>query len=282
MSPDSAAVQSLQSTADAAIPRANVYGSIPYRNAVLRVLYSIQDSDAVIADRIGNRNDAAKLFKWCKRAGYATVVMSKQARDCSLAGKALANIDDRWARYVNGTETKTFAFGITRQVARQIPFDGIVSNERSLYPGVARGSFADLPVVTGANHQNIYERRDGLFQIERAMLQVLQMERQAPPATVSLSGPTSFSSSATLTWNATASSGDGMYTYQWSYKPSGATAWSAMSSTGASASRSVSSSTPSFTVRVVVSSAGQTATTTLWVANTGGCVPQPGGPPSPQ
>ena len=87
-----------------------------------------------------------------------------------------------------------------------------------------------------------------------------------PPPTVAITGPTSISSPGTYTWVATATGGDGTYGYQWSYQPQGSSSWFALG-TAATQARYVSSSTPPFTLQVVVISAAQTASASLYVDN---------------
>ena len=106
---------------------------------------------------------------------------------------------------------------------------------------------------------------------------------QSNGLTASLTGPSTFTSAQTLTWQAAATGGNGAYTYDWSYLPSGSSTWIAFGNGAASASRSVTSTTPSVTVRVRALSGGQSSVQNLSVRNAsgGGCVQQPGGAPCP-
>ena len=273
------------STADQAVPRANIVGMIPVKNALVRVMTSLENHEEKFNELTGQLKDARTALTACKWLGYTVYVLvdAHKGRKCAYGAKQLARIDDKWAGFVNGRVTFNLGLG-TLSVGRDIPFDGIVSNERSQYPG-STSTLLNLPPVDGANHQNIYKRRDGLDQVAAAM-RFVQMEQQPAPLGALLNGPSSFTSGMTLTWTVTASGGRSPYAYQWSYKSTSASTWTTMTSTGTSASRTVTSTTPSFTVRAVVTAAdGQVFTVSRNVANAvsgGGCVPQPGGSSCPQ
>jgi hypothetical protein len=85
---------------------------------------------------------------------------------------------------------------------------------------------------------------------------------------VTLAGPSQFSSAGTLTWTASASDGTGTYSYQWKYRPFNSTTWTTFGGTSASASRYVYSTTPSFIVRVTVTSGGVSTSVDRTVYNT--------------
>jgi len=191
-----------------------------------------------------------KLFKGCKKINYLMVFRIEAARRCSYAARVLGRIDDRWTRYVNGTESKPgFLFPI--EVPRDVPFDGIVSNERSRYPGLTNPDW-DLPVVDSANHQNIYKRRDGLGRIAQAMILIGMTQAPTglpdpPDLAVAISGPAAVRPGATCTWSATATNGTAPYSYAWS--PGGDTSAGAFGYTNGGAP---------FTVSVTVTDAAGT------------------------
>lgn len=204
----SAAVSSLNSSlADQAVPHANIYGTISPRNAALRVQYSLEGNDAGFNAAVSNRDKGVALLKGCKYIGYATIVMSRTARTCAYAVKVLGRVDERWSLYVNGANQ----FG----AAKQVPFDGVVPNERSVYPVANNLRFnAD---VWGVDHMNIYATAAGLNQVAAGMLQI-GMQSTAPPpppgVTVSISGPTSVNMCGG-SWGATPSGGTAPYSYSW-------------------------------------------------------------------
>lgn len=171
LSPDSFTVRRLnQRTDDAVIPRANIYGTIPFPNAVFRIKSSSENDDAGLADAITKRNRGLFIFKACKYIGYATIVLSGQARRCSYAAKVLQRVDERWVAYVNGWDSNGRP--------RYVPFDGIVPNERSHYP--SPNAIAFEARVDGVNHQNIYKTRLGLDQVSTAMGRI-GMQPVGPP-----------------------------------------------------------------------------------------------------
>lgn len=118
----SSVIQSLQGDlADAAIPRANIYGQIPPRNAAIRVRASMAGDD--FRSTVRKRNRGVTIFKACKVAGYSIIIGSRSARRCSFAAKVLGRVDERWMGFVNGRDANGRP--------RNIPFDGVVANENS-------------------------------------------------------------------------------------------------------------------------------------------------------
>jgi hypothetical protein len=211
------------------------------------------------------RSKAKELLKACKWVGHLTIVLTYQARQCARGDRALGRVDETWARYTNGTAPTTFRLWgrqFTKQVARKIPFDGVVPNESSRYPGLTDPNL-DLPPVDGANHQSIYRRQDGVGSILTAMRRI-QMDQPQPapprptpppgPLTASINGPSSVQAQTSATWQAAVSGGATPYTYQWSGVASG---------TGSSVTETLSASgTLELTVR---DAAGTTAAASLYV-----------------
>lgn len=88
--PGSSALDSLNSRfEDGAIPRANIYGTIPIKNAAIRLGQSQVDKDHEFDAAVKKRDAAVSGFKICKVVGYATIVMGRTARKCSYARKVL-------------------------------------------------------------------------------------------------------------------------------------------------------------------------------------------------
>ena len=85
------------------------------------------------------------------------------------------------------------------------------------------------------------------------------------PVTVSISGPTYITSTGSYTWSAGPVPYPGSYTYQWSYRSSGGS-WTNLGTAGTQ-SRSISSTTPDFDLKVVVTSASGSASSTISVDN---------------
>ena len=211
LSPSSAAIQNLNAhTDDAVIPRANIFGTIPFANAAIRVQLSSQNNDAGFNSEVSTRNKAVTLFKVCKYVGYATIIMGRKGRTCAYGVKVLQRVDERWALYVNGADS--------RGNARYVPFDGIVPNERSVYPS-PNGVAYNIDVF-GVNHQNIYKTRAGLDKVAAAMAQIGMATvgggGGGQPLTASISGPDAVNTDWYSTWGAQVSGGTPPYTYSWS------------------------------------------------------------------
>ncbi|MEX1186630.1 MAG: alpha/beta fold hydrolase [Gemmatimonadaceae bacterium] len=189
--------------------RANVYGTIPHQNAVFRMGLSSQGSDAEFAQFVKDRNTLVTVFQTCKFIGYITIIGHVAGRQCSYARKMLRRVDDRWGRYATMIETQGTNY--------QRPFDGLVPNERSVYPGL---SFSDRRLnfqANMANHSNITYSSVGVQQIANAMAAIGMQVVQPPPSTLSISiaGPTQIQPGATCTWDAPTSGGSPPYSYQW-------------------------------------------------------------------
>jgi hypothetical protein len=210
MKPDSATIQNLTSHfEDASLPRANIYGTIPFKHAAFRVVTSAQGREYDYPGIIDGINTGMTAFKLCKYFGYATIVLGSQGRACAYARIVLKRVDERWVKYVNGSD----AFGNPRYV----PFDGIVANERSRYPSPNAVAY-DIG-VNGANHQNIYSTHGGLDQVTEGMRRIGMLTEAPPPPptlTVSISGPDMVNTDWYSTWIAEVSGGTAPYTYSWS------------------------------------------------------------------
>lgn len=188
---------------DAAIPRVNIVGTLPSpRNAAILVKASLAGQDP--QPTIDQRNAAVKAFKTCKVVGYFMIVTSFQARRCSAAVKILGRVDEKWMGFVNGYDAGGNA--------RNVPFDGVVSNELSRYPTSSTIDF-DAQVL-GPNHQNIYSRRDGLDATVEGMRRIWMV--RAPLTTTAISGPTSVYFEWSRSWSITPYGGTPPYSYQWS------------------------------------------------------------------
>jgi subtilisin family serine protease len=82
-----------------------------------------------------------------------------------------------------------------------------------------------------------------------------------PPLGVTITGPTSITTAGTYTWQANASGALGTYTYSWEYRVQNGT-WTPVGTGGATYSRTVATSDPSFELRVTVTSGGLTSVDT--------------------
>jgi pimeloyl-ACP methyl ester carboxylesterase len=244
LSPDSGVVQNLNSHYDdASLPRANIYGTIPFKHAALRIVTSAQGKDWAFNGTVASFNQGLTAFNVCKYVGYATIVLSRQGRACAYARKVLKRIDERWVKYVNGSD----AFGSPRYV----PFDGIVPNERSHYP--SPNALAYDIGIDGVNHQNIYNTKKGLDQVAEGMRRIGMVQTGSPPPplpSVSISGPTEIRPGAVCTWYASVGDGTPPYSYGWTND--GMPVGNDYSYTG---SKGAGSTGSSFLVRVLVTDA---------------------------
>jgi pimeloyl-ACP methyl ester carboxylesterase len=218
MKPGSATIAQLNSDlADAAIPRANVTARIGLQHAgpkVFAALLNIEEAEVISEVNRGKRS-----LRKCKRVLWVTIIGIPASVTCGRAEALLKRLDDTYGRYVNGSQLRCFASGrVCVNVARDLPFDGVVSNERQRYPGL-NDPFFDLLPLDGLNHQNIYKVRRGADQIAEGMLRI-GMQRQppstsTPPLGVSLIGPDVAAPYEFCTWHASPSGGTEPYSYAW-------------------------------------------------------------------
>jgi aqualysin 1 len=82
-----------------------------------------------------------------------------------------------------------------------------------------------------------------------------------PPVGVTITGPTSITTPGAYSWQANASGGIGTYTYSWQYRVQNGT-WTPVGAGAATYSRSVTTTDPSFELRVTVTSGGLTSSDT--------------------
>jgi pimeloyl-ACP methyl ester carboxylesterase len=211
LKPNSHVIDSLNNlnlASDASLQRAQVIGSIPLRYAAIRVMQSALNDDAGFSATTKTYRAAIKSFKVCKYWDYGTILGWGLGRRCGWAARALGRLDDRWTRYTIGTD----AFG---QPANK-PFDGVVPNERSIWPGSIPLSFqATVP----NDHMNIYKTRVGLDQVAQAMYSVGASAVNPPPPppaiTVSIAGPARVRPNVNCAWQASVSGGTPPYSYNW-------------------------------------------------------------------
>lgn len=268
LSPNSMAVQRLNSrTDDAVIPRANIYGTIPHKHAAMRVLHSALNDDAGFPAAVRRRNQGMTLFKGCRVVGYATILMGsgRSGRRCGFAARVLGRVDDRWVRYVNNTDPTS--------TIRLVPFDGIVPNERTVYPS-PNGVTYESPIA-GVNHLNIYKTRRGLDQVAEAMRRI-GMELQG---LLAITGPTVIESTVQEdhTWSASTSE-SGSWSFQWEISINGGS-FSLVSNASTYTRTIFAGDEYNFTLRATATDAGRTLTNEVFVTVTppppGGCEPTP-------
>jgi pimeloyl-ACP methyl ester carboxylesterase len=207
LSPDSTAITHLNAFHDdGAIPRANIYGTIPFRNAALRLYESSRDMDGDFSSLVTWRNIGQSAFSACKWIGYVTIIQWTLGRRCAYARKVLSRLDDRWVKYVNGSDANGNP--------RQVPFDGVVPNERSVYPSTNALAFQGVAQMT--NHLNVYKTRAGLDQAVNGMFGV-GMQRVGGGTSVSgtIAGPTTVRPNVSCLWSVTGNGGTPPYSYHW-------------------------------------------------------------------
>jgi pimeloyl-ACP methyl ester carboxylesterase len=244
---DSPLIQSLTAQTADPIPHAAVYGSIPNRHAIVRLAFPNPNDIPKEAYELDKLKSA---FKTCKVVGHVIIVMEPAARTCSYGDKVLGRIDARWAIYSKGTRSES------------VKSDGVVEAARAFYPPNtnAQNTF-EAPMTS---HTQLTNQPAGIQQLANAMLAIGMIRSGYPPVSATMSGPTEFSTTQYLTYSASVSGGDGSYSYTWtSYDGSGAT----FRGNGSTVTIAVSSSTPTFDLEVVVSSAGLTGRSAQSVSN---------------
>lgn len=161
-------IAALNSKIDA-LPHANVYGTIPRRNAVFRLGFSAFYNDAGFEPFVKKKNKVKSVVKACRQIAWNIIVRLEVGRVCNQIDRALGSIDGRWAEWTMGAEARN----------ANATFDGFVPTSRSRYPG---SSLTD-PInfhASQTNHMNIQYKREGTDAIVRGMV-LVGMERVTPP-----------------------------------------------------------------------------------------------------
>jgi len=209
LAPDSTTIQSLTRYDDQNLPRANFFGTIPIKDAVFRLKASADDKDYKFHGYVDDKNNAIAVFKACKYIGYATIIFSGAGRKCAYAVKVLKRIDGRWARYVNGVDS--------RGNPLYIPFDGAVPNQRQVYPSNTTLAYANR--IDGLNHWNIYKTRAGLSELATALRRVGVRDAGPPPPppgfSLTIQGASSAQVGCQGTWAAYPTNGVAPFHYDW-------------------------------------------------------------------
>jgi hypothetical protein len=165
--------------ADAAVPRANIVGRLTSNKYMaLRIAATSRGRDE--QSFIDNFNKAKAWFTACKWFYKATVIGLNPGKKCGMAARTMDHLNEMWQRYSSGTTCKMLMNRCALIVARDVPSDGIVPNERSLYPFRSSGAqfFEKLPVL-GSTHFSIYQKEEGVRTIRDAMWDI-QMVRRTP------------------------------------------------------------------------------------------------------
>jgi hypothetical protein len=164
----------------------------------------------------------------CRTLGNWTFNITDPGNRCERAYYLLAYLDQVWELVVNGTEYGLIRRGFGNvpaaygQVARKVPSDGVVPNERSNYPGLTDPLYNFL--ADGTNHLDIYRNPIGVGRIAEAMGKIgMQDPNSGPPTsipglaiTAEIFGPNVVSAGEYATWSASVSGGNAPYSYQWS------------------------------------------------------------------
>lgn len=200
---------------------------------------------------------------------------------------------------VSGTNwDDSFASGKSRygpEVALSAPFYATLMAANGFILGPLGGTSISAPIVAGVAALVWSQHPDWPASAVVARLEASAVDNYTPgrdqffgfgrvsainavqnPFTAGISGPSTITSAGTYTWSAAGSGASAPYTYSWAYRNQGSGNWITLSS-GATTSRTVSSSTQNFTIRVTASSPTWqgTAVRTMNVASEigGGCTP---------
>jgi pimeloyl-ACP methyl ester carboxylesterase len=259
---DSPTISSLDAHTADAVPHANVYGTIAFKNTLFRLANPDETS---FQNALHQRNLALSFVKACRDIGYGTIILHSAGRRCSYAYHVLTRIDGHWSRWVNGTNANG--------TDRYVPFDGVVPNERSVYPGTSNLNF----VATNTHHLNITSSPAGRTAIAQAMLGVGMAPK--PQFSVSMTGPTQFTGATTLHFASSVANPSGTVTYQWKEKLVNTSTWYTVGTNSATYNKTTTTTTPSFYVSVTVTTTGgQSGSAQKYVVsyNANGCNPPPG------
>lgn len=194
LSPSSSFVTALNTSGsfDASIPRANIVGRLD-NNKFMPLKLAAAFRNVSEQQQISEFQKGRSAFAACKNVGAFTIIGVYAAVKCSEAERMMGRLDETWQRFSSGSSPQQ----VCRQVWYQdgprtvcsvvpmprldLPTDGVVPNERSLYPSRNAGQFWESPPVIGTNHMTVYRRPNGADRIVEAMLDRFGMRQPAPP-----------------------------------------------------------------------------------------------------
>ena len=146
LSPSSPTIQRLQ--VGDAVPHASVYGTIPKKNAAIHMFASQRyDADEGMG-LVRSKDVVLGLLFICKTLKYNIIIKTSGGRACYHAHRWIAGFDERWNDWTHGTNKRT-------------PFDGLVPQDYSLYPGTSASSALNIR-VDRANHFTLVWKSHGL------------------------------------------------------------------------------------------------------------------------
>ncbi|HEU4996080.1 MAG TPA: alpha/beta hydrolase [Gemmatimonadaceae bacterium] len=250
---------------DASVPRANIVGQLDNNKFTpLKVGAAWDDvSEQSLIDRFQKARTALNV---CKHVMLWTLVGASGARKCADAEEMLGRLDETWQRFASGSSPQQQCGQVwyldgphyrcwNVMVPRwNIPTDGVVPNERSVYPSQGAGEFWQAPAAIGTNHMTVYRRIAGADKVVEAMLIHLGMRPAGgggggSTPSVSITGNGAIAPMVGCSWSASTSGGAPPFTYSWSVNgvPSG----------GSSESLSYQNTGSDFTIAVTATDQNQ-------------------------
>lgn len=155
LSPSSATIARLNGTPDN-VSHASVYGTIPKRNAVWRLVGGRNGNDG--SSMIRNKDRVKAVMRACSVAFYNIVVKTATGRTCQFADRAIGSIDERWSEWTHFSNN------------RSSPTDGLLPRETMLYPYESRPE-RQIP-VEDEDHFSVVYTRDGLNGVAVGMTRI--------------------------------------------------------------------------------------------------------------
>ena len=215
---------------DADKPRANVIGRMD-NNKFMPLKLMAAFRNITEQAQISEFQKARSAFNTCKNVLAFLILGLPSAIVCSDAERIMGRVDETWQRYASGSSPQQVCgqvwdeFGphqrcwMEQRPRLNLPTDGVVPNERSLYPSRNAGEFLQAEPIN-ANHMTVYRVLEGANRLADAMLVGLRMEPPAPPPapglSASISGTSSIASGASCNWGVAVSGGAAPYAFEWS------------------------------------------------------------------
>lgn len=214
---------------DAGIPRANIIGRLD-NNKFMPLKLMAAFRNITEQAQISEFQKARSAFNTCKNVLAFLILGLPSAIVCSDAERMMGRVDETWQRYSSGSSPQQVCgqvwdqFGphqrcwMEQRPRLNLPTDGVVPNERSLFPSRNAGEFLQAEPVN-ANHMTVYRVLEGANRVADAMLVGLRMKPPPPPPppgfSASISGTSSIAQGASCNWGVAVTGGAAPYSFEW-------------------------------------------------------------------
>jgi subtilisin family serine protease len=224
-------------------------------DAVRNLIYA----GVTVAIAAGNDYSYDACYKSPARVGEALTVGSTDSNDWKSDFSNIGYCVDLFAP--GGGITSAWLYGGTRTISGTSMATPHVAGAAALYlqgNPYAAPSTVHSAIVTNATPNRL--AGIGAGSPNRLLFTGIDAPNNPGSVAASISGDDYLYGATSGYWAATASGGDGTYSYQWQYRSASSSTWSNVGTNSSSYSRFVGGLAPSFYLRVIVTSGGASVT----------------------